>query len=118
MYNVDPRRLVGYQLLAAVGSFVLWLWLSASAGLSPLLAVGGCIACTLIGFKAPMIIVGRRARMRLEEIEYDLPELIDLLVVAVEAGLGFGAAIQAASERCRVRSERRCGSCCRSRRWA
>jgi tight adherence protein C len=99
MYNVDPRRLVGYQLLSAVGFFVLWLWLWASAGLSPLLAIVGCVGGTLIGFKAPMIIVGRRARMRLEEIEYDLPELIDLLVVAVEAGLGFGAAIQAAAER-------------------
>lgn len=99
MYNVDPRRLVGYQLLSGVGFFLLWLWLWASAGLSPLLAIVGCVVGTFIGFKAPMIIVGRRARMRLQEIEYDLPELIDLLVVAVEAGLGFGAAIQAASER-------------------
>lgn len=99
MYNVDPRRLVGYQLLSAGGFLALWLWLWASAGLSPLLAIVGCVGGTLVGFKAPMILVGRRARMRIQEIEYDLPELIDLLVVAVEAGLGFGAAIQAASER-------------------
>jgi tight adherence protein C len=99
MYNVDPRRLVGYQLLSAGGFFALWLWLWASAGFSPLLGIVGCVGGTLIGFKAPMIIVGRRARMRLQEIEYDLPELIDLLVVAVEAGLGFGAAIKSASER-------------------
>ena len=99
MYNVDPRRLVGYQLLSAGGMFVLLLWLWGSAGLSPLLGIVGCAGGTLIGFKAPMIIVGRRARTRLQEIEYDLPELIDLLVVAVEAGLGFGAAIKAASER-------------------
>jgi tight adherence protein C len=99
MYNVDPRRLVGYQLITGGGFFALWLWLWASAGLSPLLAVLGGIGGTFIGFRAPLIIVGRRARMRLEEIEYDLPELIDLLVVAVEAGLGFGAAIKAASDR-------------------
>jgi tight adherence protein C len=99
MYNVDPRRLVGYQLLAGGGFLLLWLWLWASAGLSPLLAIIGCVGGTLIAFRAPMIIVGRRARMRLQAIEYDLPELIDLLVVAVEAGLGFGAAIKAASER-------------------
>jgi tight adherence protein C len=46
-----------------------------------------------------MMIIDRRARTRLNEIEYDLPELIDLLVVAVEAGLGFSAALRAATDR-------------------
>lgn len=99
MYNVDPRRLVGYQLLAGGGFFALWLWLWASTGLSPLIGAVGLIGGTLVSFRLPMIIVSRRARVRLDAIEYDLPELIDLLVVAVEAGLGFGAAIKAASER-------------------
>jgi tight adherence protein C len=43
-----------------------------------------------------MMMVKRRARYRLDAIEYDLPELIDLLVVGVEAGLGFSAAMSAA----------------------
>jgi len=99
MYNVDPRRLVGYQLIAGGGFLALWLWLWASTGLSPLIGVVGLIGGTLVSFRLPVIIVSRRARVRLDAIEYDLPELIDLLVVAVEAGLGFGAAIKAASER-------------------
>src|SRR6266508_979470 len=49
----------------------------------------------------PYILIRRRARQRLDRIEYDLPELIDLLVVAVEAGLGFSAAMRVASERLR-----------------
>lgn len=99
MYNVDPRRLVGYQLLAGGGFLAMWLWLWASGGLSPLLAVVGGAGGTFVGFRLPLIIVSRRARVRLDQIEYDLPELIDLLVVAVEAGLGFSAAIKSASER-------------------
>ena len=35
----------------------------------------------------PMTIVRRRAEPRVEQVETDLPELIDLLVVTVEAGL-------------------------------
>jgi tight adherence protein C len=99
MYNVDPRRLVGYQLLGGGGYAAMWLWFLASNGLSPLLAIVGGAGGTVAAFKLPMIIIGRRARARLEEIEYDLPELIDLLVVSVEAGLGFSAAIKAAADR-------------------
>ena len=37
--------------------------------------------------------------MRREQVEYDLPELIDLLVVTVEAGLGFNGSLQLAPQR-------------------
>jgi tight adherence protein C len=46
-----------------------------------------------------MTIVKSRARRRFTEVDYDLPELIDLLVVTVEAGLGFNGSMQVASER-------------------
>jgi tight adherence protein C len=99
MYNVEPRRLVGYQLLAGGGLLAFWLWIMAMTDFSAFLGVLGFLACGLVGYQLPMIVINRRARVRLDEIEYDLPELIDLLVVAVEAGLGFSAALRAASER-------------------
>src|SRR5437870_4015615 len=40
-----------------------------------------------------------RAKRRLGEIDYELPELIDLLVVTVEAGLGFVGALQMSAAR-------------------
>jgi tight adherence protein C len=43
--------------------------------------------------------VRRRAESRLYRIDYDMPELIDLLVVTVEAGLSLTAALQLASRR-------------------
>jgi tight adherence protein C len=46
-----------------------------------------------------MTIVRGRAKRRLEQVERDLPELIDLLIVTVEAGLGFNGSMQIASER-------------------
>lgn len=99
MYGVEPRRLVGYQVLAGLAMALLWLWLSAADGFSGAVAVVGAIACGFFGWYFPMMLVRRRARMRLDRIEYDLPELIDLLVVAVEAGLGFSAAVAVACDR-------------------
>ena len=46
-----------------------------------------------------MTIVRRRARTRLEQIDRELPELVDLLVVTVESGLGFSSSMQLAAER-------------------
>ncbi len=58
------------------------------------------IPCAAVaGWVAPMTIVRRRARRRSDAIDYDLPNLIDLLVVTVEAGLGFNASLQLAGER-------------------
>jgi tight adherence protein C len=99
IYHVDPRKLIGYQLLAGTGMVLIWLWLAAGQRYSGLVAVGGAVLTGFLAYKLPMLLVSRRARKRLEEIEYDLPEMIDLLVVSVEAGLGFSAAIKAASER-------------------
>lgn len=99
LYRVDPRRLIGYQLLVGGGGALLALWTMA-AGDSPgaqdffMVVVAG-----LGGWYAPLLLVKRRARDRLDQIEYDLPELIDLLVVGVEAGLSFSAALQATTQR-------------------
>jgi tight adherence protein C len=98
LFHIDPRKLIGYQAISGAAMLLLWLWV-ASGSFSTLFDVVGTAACGYIGFILPMVVVKRRARARLEDIEYDLPELIDLLVVAVEAGLGFSAALKAGSDR-------------------
>ena len=45
------------------------------------------------------MVVDRKARARLDEIEYSLPELVDLLVVTIEAGIGFAGSMRIASQR-------------------
>ena len=53
----------------------------------------------IIGWMLPLVIVRRQIRLRHERIENELPDLIDLLVVTIEAGLSFPAAMRLASDR-------------------
>ncbi len=61
----------------------------------PVAAVLGLI----YGFKMPDIWLGMKIRARQTEIQLVLPDMIDLISVSVEAGLGLMAAIQRISER-------------------
>jgi tight adherence protein C len=99
MYRVTPRMLRGYQALCALVIPAAWIWFTAAAGLSPAASVLGALAGIVVGWAAPPGIVRRRGDARLARIDYDMPELIDLLVVSVEAGLGLTASLQLASSR-------------------
>jgi tight adherence protein C len=101
LYTTTPMTFLGYRVLSAVTLPLTVLWyLSASGAAGPMFVVGlgfGAFA----GWILPMTIVSRRARKRFETVERDLPELIDLLVVTVEAGLGFNGSMQIASQKLR-----------------
>jgi tight adherence protein C len=99
MYNVTPVRFMGYRVLVAVGAPLLWVWFTASAGIKPALVVVTTLLIAAIGWILPDRFLRDRAKQRLNEIDYQLPELIDLLVVTVEAGLGFVGSLQTASQR-------------------
>lgn len=57
------------------------------------LAIGG------LGFYYPMLWLNRQIARRKKEILKTLPDALDLLVICVEAGLGFDAAMQRVAER-------------------
>jgi tight adherence protein C len=99
MYTTAPTTLVGYRVLSAVSLPITGLWLASSAGLASPLVVFTVVIMLALGWLAPVTIVRRRARERLERIDRELPELVDLLVVTVESGLGFASSMQLASER-------------------
>jgi tight adherence protein C len=99
LYNTSPRMIVGYRLLLAVGLPLAWLWLAAATGFPSSLIVIGVIFLAIVGWILPMLVLNRRARERTGAIDYELPELIDLLVVTLEAGLSFIASLQMAAER-------------------
>jgi len=99
MYSVSARMLFGYQVIGAVGLGAVWLSLSIIAGTRATFIVIGTILAVVIGWVAPVAYVRRRAQKRLDQIDYALPELIDLLVVSVEAGLGFAGSLRVATER-------------------
>jgi tight adherence protein C len=101
MYRVSPRMLMGYQALSTVAAPAAWLWLAIATGRSPALTIIGVLLAGVVGWMAPTFFVRQKADARLYRIDYDMPELIDLLVVTVEAGLGLNASLQLASERLR-----------------
>jgi len=99
MYRIAPKKLLGYQVLFGLGLPLVWAWVALSGGMNPLLAFGGIIGLGLLGWTGPVSYVKRMARFRRNAIEYRLPELVDLLVVTVEAGLAFSASLRMAADR-------------------
>ena len=99
MYQTTPREVIGYGAIGAFGAPALWIWVSVVIGVKPTLIIFGTIAMALVGWFGPGFIVQRRAESRLYLLDKRMPELIDLLVVTVEAGLSLAAALQLAGER-------------------
>jgi tight adherence protein C len=99
MYETTAFRFVGYQVLLAVALPLLWIFLSGIFGLGGVGAVIGFIWAALVGGLAPVYYLSRKGRMRQAAIDRELPELIDLLVVTIEAGVGFAGALRVAAER-------------------
>ena len=96
MYTTSPRTLLGYRVIAAIGLPLLILLMGAASD-SPAVFVMLAIIAVFLGWMGPLVIVRRRARLRLERIDRGLPELIDLLVVTIEAGLAFSASLRVAA---------------------
>jgi tight adherence protein C len=99
MYRTSPRTLIGYSLLCALGLPALWVWFAVAVGTSATMTIIATIFLAVIGWFGPGFLVQRRAEGRLYRIDRSMPELIDLLVVTVEAGLSLSAALQLAGER-------------------
>ena len=93
-YRTPVERFLGYRIAVAVLLPVLWLWLSISSGSLGARAV--LAVCTVggLGWILPRFYVRRRATDRVRQIDLEMPELVDLLVTTVEAGVGFAASLQ------------------------
>jgi tight adherence protein C len=99
MFTVTPRKFVGYQVIATIGLPLLLGWLAAAGSGSGGLLVLALAVGAVSGWFLPLTYLNQRAGARLGEVENDLPELIDLLVVTIEAGLGFSGSLQMAGRR-------------------
>ena len=100
IYSMSPGRFLGYRAIAAVVLVALWLWLAAS-GAPVVLAVLGVPLTAVGGWVLPLTLLRRRAQRRGDRIDGELPELIDSLVVTVEAGIGLGGALRLSAQELR-----------------
>lgn len=69
------------------------LFLSILLRASSLMRVGGFVLGFLIGYLFPQSWANAQVKKKQLEIEKSLPDVLDLLTVSVEAGLGFDAAL-------------------------
>lgn len=69
------------------------------SGIDPMMMTYAALAGALYGFKFPDIWLSMKIRSRQNEIQMFMPDMIDLITVSVEAGLGLDAAIQRVSGR-------------------
>jgi tight adherence protein C len=99
MYTTSPNTFLGYRVLGSITLPAAMLWMLTASGTAVGLVIVGVVLGAATGWSLPMSIVSRRARRRMERIDENLPELIDLLVVTVEAGLGFNGSLRVAAER-------------------
>jgi tight adherence protein C len=96
LYQTSPRVLLGYRVLATVLLPVLVIVSHSFQGTK---AVAAVIIGAVLGWLGPVLLVRRRARYRMTEVDRALPDLIDQLVVTLEAGVGFGNSLRLAAER-------------------
>jgi tight adherence protein C len=99
LYNLTPRKFAGYRVISAVGFPALVIWSLSTAKLPVPLVVVASVMSVVVGWLAPRWLVRSRAQRRQTEIDYQLPELIDLLVVTIEAGIGFTGSLRIAGDR-------------------
>ncbi len=69
--------------------------------IKPNLALMGMVVGLIIGIMAPKMYLQKKIAQRQHDIQKGLPDVLDLLTVAVEAGLGFDAACDKVVEKMR-----------------
>ena len=95
MHSTSTQTVLGYRALGAPALALLGLLIG--HGMVVHVAVGLLMAAC--GWRLPVIWIHRRSVNRAGEIERQVPDLIDQLVVMLEAGVGFSSALQISTER-------------------
>jgi tight adherence protein C len=100
-YDTTVEVVHGYRLLAAafLPSLII-LFMASNGGFSLLTLVVICGA-TALGWVMPAMIIRSRGSGRLDEMDRQLPEVIDLLTATVEAGMGFAGSLNLVANRFR-----------------
>jgi tight adherence protein C len=98
MYETNPRKILGYQVLTAIALALLTFWLIPAMGGSLIITVVLTAAVGVGGWFAPLYYIELKKRSRFTQIDRQMPDMIDLLVVTIEAGLGILASMRVAAD--------------------
>jgi tight adherence protein C len=97
--STSLERYLGLYALSVVLVPLLFIWFATATHAPTALAILEIGFGIFTGCFFPQVSLNRRARHRMQKIDYEIPELVDLLLVGVEGGMGFNGAIRAASHR-------------------
>jgi tight adherence protein C len=86
-------------IVVGIAAIVLWFFGSLFLGNSVINTVKGMFFILLLALIIPSLWLQMTAAKRIKDIELSLPDVIDLLVVSVEAGLGFDMALTKVTEK-------------------
>ena len=98
MYRTRPTAFLTIRVAVALGALALGL-LRASNESNVALALIMLVVPPLLGFMLPDTILSMRITARRKRIERDSADMIDLLAITVQAGLGLDQAMKVTSER-------------------
>jgi tight adherence protein C len=99
VYTIEPDIFHGYRVIVSIvlPAFLILLTIrGGSVAPTRLLLI---LATAGLSWFGPALLVERRAQRRMDRVDRDLPELIDLLTATIEAGLGFAGSLQLVADR-------------------
>jgi tight adherence protein C len=99
LYKMTPDRFQGFRIMLTGAFSAVILLDSIVAGSFSATTVLLVILASALTWFGPALLVGTRAQRRMDRVDRDLPELIDLLIATVEAGLGFAGSLQLVADR-------------------
>jgi tight adherence protein C len=97
LYHTSIEAFLGYRVFSIAAPAVLIPLLAAAGGGLSAGSMVVAISLTFLGWYTPTSLVKRRARLRIEQVDREVPELVDLLVTTVEAGVAFAGGLQLAA---------------------
>jgi tight adherence protein C len=98
--NMGVAEFAGMRVVAAAGLAIFMFLLAIVAMKAPLLNVLMYVAGAAgLGYYLPGMWLNQKIRKRQKAIQRQLPDVIDLLTVCVEAGLGFDLAMQRVADK-------------------
>jgi len=98
--NLTPEDFAAVRLVAAavVGALGVLIGLLLA---NPLYLVIALVAGVILGYYMPVLWLKQKVDARKAEIQKNLPDALDLLVICVDAGLGFDAALARVTDKYR-----------------
>jgi tight adherence protein C len=99
LYRLSSEEFQGFRLMLTAGLCLLILMDSVLAGSFSIVTLLLMVLAGALAWIGPALLIGTRAQRRMDRVDRALPELIDLLIATIEAGLGFAGSLQLVSDR-------------------